>query len=688
MARAFKSPHIGGTQEPLFKPHSDWVPPASLPDLRHHRVVALDLETRDDGLAAGRGPAWPQRAGHVCGVAAAWPRGNNVVEAAYFPVQHQDTACFPPDMISKWVTEHAAAGVRFLFHNAHYDLGWLRAGFELKPTQAHDTQCAAVMLDENKLSYALDALCREEGLPGKDEGGLREALTTYGYPARGDGWKSALWRLPARYVGPYAEADVRATLALWEKYAPRLEAEGVLPAYETEMALVPCVHEMRWRGIRVDCERAARVAETFREQRDAALAELSRRIGRRVSIDDVNRNRWLAEVFDEAGIQYPRTPPSSMFPNGQPSFSASRGGWMGKHPHWLPQLVVRAERKHKAAKDFLESFILGFAHRGRLHASINQYRGEDGGTRTQRFSYADPPLQQMPTRTEEGAQIRGCFQAEEGERWVKTDARQQEYRLIVHFAEMLKFPSAREAGDRYRADPDTDFHDMMTEIINPEVNFAGMKKDLYKTYRDPAKDCNFANAYGASVPKFAEMTNRPLAEAKAIMDQVNGGAPFVRELMGAAASLASRRGYIRLLDGARLHYERWEPTWRNWEAERGKDGVAPCSLEEARRRIADETHPWHGRKLKRAMTHKAGNALIQGSAARHMKLTMVGCWSEGIVPLLQMHDELDFSAASESAARRVGEIMCESVRLTVPMMADTGVGSSWGDAKHRWEDVT
>ena len=718
MTKAHKSPHRGGEQLPMFTPPTEWSPPVELPDLRAHKVLGIDLETRDDGLAANRGPAWPMRGGHVCGVSVAWSRHDGL----YLSSQHPDTpGCFSKDQIGRWLRDHASAGCTFLFQNAHYDVGWMRAEYGLAPSAyaIEDTDCQAVILDENRLEYNLDALCRDRGLPGKDEAGLKEALAVYGYPTSGKGWKANLWRLPARYVAPYAAADATSMFGLWEEQKAEIEKldtearatvldsvwdcrsfmdrRGLADAYRLEMDLVPCVHEMRWRGVRVDVERAAREAEELRKHRDTVLSELGRRLGRRVGMEDIGRTRWLEEVFTEEGIQYPRTAPTRNYPNGQASFTAGATGWMPKNPHWLPQMVVQADKLHKAAKDFLEGHILCYAHRGRIHACINQYKSEDGlGTKTHRFSYSDPALQQEPKRDEDLMErIRGCFEPEDGERWCACDYPQQEYRMIVHFAEVLGLAKAKEAGDRYRGDPDTDFHDMVCEMTNPRVDFSRMDKKSpeFKKLRKPAKDANFGKAFGAGVSKFAEMINLPLKEAQDIYDNYDKELPFVKALAEAAEGAAQRRGYVRLIDGARLHYGQWEPPYRNWVKEqeylaqnpKGR-GVAPCSREEGLERINDKEHPWRG-TLRRAFTRKAGNGLIQGSAARQTKMAMVQCWREGIVPLLQVHDELDASVGTEKEGLRLAEIMSTCVKLTVPINVKAEFGRNWGDAKHRWSDV-
>ena len=193
--------------------------------------------------------------------------------------------------------------------------------------------------------------------------------------------------MPARYVGPYAEADAANTLALFESLDPVLDTEGTRDAYRLECDLLPMVLEMRLRGVRIDTAAAERARDLLVQKRDTTLAELSDKLGARVDIADIGRTRWLAETFDSHGISYPLTE------KGAPSFTAGSTGWMHKHPHWLPQLIVKADKAQNAAVKFLENYILGHAVNGRIHAEVHPHRSDEGGTRSLRFSYSNPPLQ-------------------------------------------------------------------------------------------------------------------------------------------------------------------------------------------------------------------------------------------------------------------------------------------------------
>ena len=285
-----------------------------------------------------------------------------------------------------------------------------------------------------------------------------------------------------------------------------------------------------------------------------------------------------------------------------------------------------------------------------------------------RFSYSDPPLQQMPSRDPElGPLIRNCFLPEQGEVWAKSDVSQQEFRFVVDRGVHFKLPGAKEAGDAYRNDPSTDFHAMVGEMT-----------DLG---RGDAKAANFAKLYGIGVKAFAAMIGKSLHDAQAVIAQYDAKLPFVSRLSAIAQERAERIGYTELYDGARRH-------WNLYEVPRlYAKGAGPCSLEEATRRKADPQHPWYCQRIQRAHIYTALNALIQGSAARHTKLWMRAVWREGIVPMLQMHDALECSVASREEGELIARLGCEAVKLAVPMRVDLKFGRSWGDAKHEWDDL-
>lgn len=666
-----------GEQLPLLVPESSWRRPRELPDLRGRPMVALDTECKDDGLAAGRGPGWATGAGHVCGVA--WSAEGS---SGYAPIRHPDSDCFPAEQVSRWLQDLVRSGTRLVFQNAPYDLGWLHADLGVDVPMEYpieDPLCADFMRDENEYEYNLDAILRRLGLPGKDEKLLREAAEAYLRPAGAlRSWrlsnrdlKSNLWRLPARFVGPYAEPDAIGARAAVERLLPILEEQRVTEAYRLEMDLVPMVLRMRAGGIRVNVERAVETRDAFRAKREAALAEMARRLPGRgaITMERLRQTRWMESVFYDEGITPPRTAPTERHAEGQASF---RQDWMEAHPHWLPQMVSRALQYDRFAETFVDEYVLGFCHRGRLHAEVHQYKSDDGGTVSYRFAYSNPPLQQAPSADidpEFGLAFRELFEAEGI--WGACDYKQQEYKLTAHFAAVCRVRGGEEAARQFNENPSLDFHDMVAALTG--------------LTRAKAKIQNFALLYGQGLAATAAKLGVSEEEAARIRKQVEDSAPFGPALDDFLRSRAQQRGFLRLLDGARVRFDEWEAGWISREEwQRGRDEklpMEPCSLEEARRRRADERHPWHGSNLRRAGVRKALNRCIQGSAARQTKLAMRECGREGLVPLLQMHDELDFDVDDPGRVRRAAEIMSTVVRLRVPMSVDVGCGRTWAEAK-------
>lgn len=659
-------------QLPLITPDSDWVAPTELPDLRGRKLIAIDSETKDDGLAAGSGAGWAFGQGHIAGVclAATGYRG-------YIPIRHPDTPeCFASATVGRWYKDHIAAGVRFVMHKAIYDCGWFRAEWDAAPPDLlDDTMIMQYELDENRLEYSLDSVCRDLSIPGKDEHLLREAAATILGAETESQIKSSLHLLPARYVGPYGEQDAAATLRAYELLSPRIMEEDLTDAYQLEMDLLPLILEMRRRGIRIDEEYADSLRGEFRVKKEAALKELGQHIGlrRAVTVKEINSNSWKRDQFDREKIKYPFTAGTAK----SPPAASFESDWMEKVDHWLPRLVVAASKYEAAGEKFIGNYIQGYTHRGRVHAEIHQTKGEDGGTSTTRMAYSDPPLQQMPSRDPDiGPALRRCFLPEAGEVWAAPDFSQQEFRLITHFAYLCKVAGADEPVKIYRDDPNADFHDIVVQLTG--------------LIRNEAKDTNFAKAYRAGVPKFASMIGRSEEEARAIYAQYDEKMPFVSRLAEFCDGRAQKNGYLKLIaigngSGARAHFDKWEAKWVSKE-ERARGyrehwKMDPCSKEEALSRTRMKGHPWFGGRVKRAFTYKAMNKLIQGSAAQQTKIAMRNMWREKIVPLIQMHDEFGISCGEERKGQRAAEIMRDAVRLVVPVKVDLEYGRSFGEAK-------
>jgi DNA polymerase I-like protein with 3'-5' exonuclease and polymerase domains len=177
------------------------------------------------------------------------------------------------------------------------------------------------------------------------------------------------------------------------------------------------------------------------------------------------------------------------------------------------------------------------------------------------------------------------------------------------------------------------------------------------------------------------------------MSQYDEKMPFVSRLSEFCQSRAEKRGFLRLIDGARVRFDRWEPRYLSkQQRDRGYREhlpMAPAYREEAQKRVDDPKHPWYREILRRAFCHKGMNWLIQGSAARQTKLAMRECWRMKILPLIQMHDELGIPIDNEKITVQIAEAMRDVVKLEVPVKVDSEFGPNWGDAKYKnWDELS
>ena len=624
------------SQANLFPTVSEWVMPDGFPNLSDAKEIAIDLETYDPHLKE-KGSGWPTRDGHIIGVAVAVEGG-----AWYFPIRHQTGGNMDPQVVLRWVARICAVPDRdYIFHNAHYDVGWLRAeGVEVMG-RVVDTMVAAPLIDENRFSYALTNLGRDYLHERKDERLLREAAAEWSVDA-----KAEMYKLPPQYVGPYAEQDAALTLRLWRHLQGLIIKEDVSSIFDLELGVLRTTIDMRSRGVRVDLEGADRVKKDLEKREKDILHKIKADYGLDV---DIWAAASVAKVFDKAGIEYQKTEAT-----GAPSFTKS---FLSSSAHPLPKEIVAAREFNKARTTFIDA-ILKHQHKGRIHADIHQLRSDSGGTITGRFSYSSPNLQQLPARNELiGPMIRGLFLPEEGEKWGSFDYSSQEPRIVVHYASLMKLPRAGEFVAKYIADKNSDFHQIAADIVGVP--------------RKQAKTINLGLFYGMGITKLAAQLGLELSDAKDLFAKYHDEVPFVRGISEVASTRAGEFGSIRTLLGRKCRYDKWEPSLF---------GVhKPLSHEEA--------FATYGKGIRRAFTYKALNSLIQGSAADQTKKAMVLLAAEGILPMVQIHDELAVSVPDEATARRVQEIMETCVKLVVPSVVDAELGESWGTATKKIEDA-
>ena len=612
---------------PKFEAQKEWTTPSEFPDLRQYDEIAVDLETRDPDLKS-KGSGSVIGSGEVVGIAIA-------VQGAswYFPIAHGNGPNMDRKKVLEWFKDTLASNAIKIFHNAMYDVCWIRnLGIKINGLIV-DTMIAASLVNENRFRYDLNSLSWDYLGHGKNEAILNEAAKEWGIDP-----KVEMWKLPAIHVGQYAEKDASLTFDLWQEMKKEILAQDIESVFDLETDLFPCLIDMKFKGVRVDVEKAHQLKKTLLAQETALLQEIKKE----TQIDaQIWAARSIAEVFDKLKLPYERTEKTQA-----PSFTKN---FLSEHNHPLVKKIAKAREINKAHTTFIDT-IIKHEHKGRIHADINQIRSDQGGTVTGRFSYSNPNLQQIPARNKDlGPLIRSLFIPEEGHTWGCFDYSQQEPRLVAHYASLYKFPSVFEVIDAYGDDVKTDFHQMVA--------------DMAQIPRVQAKTINLGLFYGIGKTKLQAELGVSKDKAKELFDQYHAKVPFVKQLMNSASNRAQDRGQIRTLLGRLCRFHLWEPNYF------GMHKALPH--EEALRE--------HGPGIKRAYTYKALNKLIQGSAADMTKKSMLDLYKEGIIAHIQIHDELDLSVESPEQVNKIIEIMENAVKLEVPNKVDYESGKNWGD---------
>ena len=627
----------GPQQLPLWKPESRWTAPRDFPDLSGAKLIAIDCETYDPNLLTN-GPGGVRKDGRLIGISVAANTGFR----GYFPIGHAGEGNLNRNRVLQWAKATFETGIDKVGANILYDLEWLRTvGIEVKGNK-YDIQVAEPLLDEErKEGYSLDILSKRYLGRGKDESLLNAAAQAYNINP-----KKEMYKLPAHYVGEYAEIDAVNTLEIFKKQLPLLEEQDLMGIFKLETDLIPLILDMRFKGVRIDINKAEKLNKRYKKEESRLLKYLREFAGFAV---EPWSNQQLGVVCERNKIWFPQTQA------GNPSFT---GDFLSTSKEMFLTSVSEYRKVNKMRRDFIDKVCLKMNVNGRIHAQFHQLRKDSDGTRTGRFSSSNPNLQQIPARDEYwGPLIRSLFLPEKDNTWFRLDYNQQEPRMLVHYARLRAIRGSKEACEAYH-EKDADFHTMVAEM-------AGIKRKIAKTI-------NLGIMYGMGTFKLGQMLGLNYNDATILLEKYHEKVPFVKGLMHEASKAVTYRGEIKTLLGRKRHFNFWEPS----------DSRLKWPNKEMPLRKEDAEEIWKGRPLKRAYTHKALNALIQGASADLTKKAMLDLYNElKIVPHLQVHDELDISHIDNPAIKWVTDIMENCVKLEVPLKVSVEKGKSWGEAK-------
>lgn len=588
------------------------------PDLSNSRVICLDIETKDPNLKTS-GSGVYRKDGYIIGIAIANDQGFS----EYYPLKHPDTTKEEREKNEKYLQKILSLDIPKLGANLLYDLDWICNfnGWTVNG-RYNDVQIAEPLIDENRDSYSLNSLALK--YLGKEK--FQDEIKEYCDKKE---WKGLpvthLWKMPGHVVRKYAIVDVLEPIDIFKKQVKILKEQNLFELYRMEIGQIPLLLQMKKTGIRVDGEKV-----------DESSKELERRIRKgeqelfeKYNKFNINSGKQIAKILDKLNVKY------NLTEKGNPALDKTN---LERLAHPIGRQILEIKKYKTLYNNFFHGSLLKFRVNERIHCNfhplkISKFGDNIAGTKSGRYSSSNPNLQQIPSKKDEMSRIaRQVFLPEEGYLLGKLDYSQIEFRIIAHYA---TGHNAEEIREKYKNDPNTDYHKIVEDWLNIE--------------RKQAKGINFGLAYCMGVKTCANNNGWSIDEAKDLFNRYNENLPFLKTTRNSITQVGKGRGFIRTILN--------------------------------RRARVDE------RMKKDKKEYTLFNRLIQGSAADILKKSMVNAYNKGLfnilMPHLTVHDELVVSMPKTKegvmALKELKHTMENSVKLKVPLIVDTEVGSNWGN---------
>ena len=646
-------------------------------DLSNIDTVAIDIETYDPNLKS-KGSGAIRKDGFICGIAVATKN-----DLAYFPLKHSDTN-ISFDRINKiWKVLNEKIfqneNITKVFHNAMYDVCWIRAvtGMMIKG-RIVDTMIAASVIDENRFKYSLDALSKDYLNEEKYKYDLQQKTLEWSGGTVKDPMTN-MHKLPASIVKEYAKQDVNLTYKLWKLFNKKIdevlytkddgEQKTCRQIFELETKLFLCLVDMKFKGVRIDVAKAILFGRHLKKRKDQIIKAIK-------NITTIHVDIWAAasikKLLDHLCIKDYKVTPKSKMPQLPKDY-------LRKHNNKCLRMIAKAREYDKAVNTFIDG-LLEYVHEGRIHADINQIRSDTGGTVTGRFSMSNPNLQQIPAKGYIGSKMRELFIPEDGCKWGSFDYSQQEPRIVVHYAIKLGLPGTESLQEEFDRD-DADFHQIVADMANIS--------------RKQAKTINLGLFYGMGKIKLQRELGLDQKQAKELFNEYHSRVPFVRQLSQELIAFAKENKLLFTLHDRFCRFDRWETTNKEWNPETNRFNEVPLYTKEQameafkaemldkykENKIDPNYMDYFERYYTPAFTYKALNRLIQGSAADMTKKAMVDLHEKGIIPHIQIHDELCISIDGGYMANIIQNVMEHAIPLEVKNKVDFESGPNWGTIK-------
>jgi DNA polymerase-1 len=553
----------------------------------------------------------------------------DVGKAAYVPLAH-DYLGAPEQLDRDWVLAQLkplleSSDIKKIGQNLKYDANVLSQYHIKLQGVAFDTMIESYCYNSVATRHNMDAL----------------ALKYLGYKTvhfedvAGKGAKQLTFnQIDIDKAGHYAAEDADITLRLHQAIFPALEkSPKQLNVFnDIEMPLMPVLAQMEQTGVLIDCDLLDQQSHSIGQRLDELEIEAHNLAGKSFNLSSPKQLQQI--LFEELKI-----PVIKKTPKGAPSTAEEVLQELAlDYP--LPKVILENRGLSKLKSTYTDKLPLMISDKtGRVHTSYHQ-----AVTATGRLSSTDPNLQNIPIRSEEGRKIRQAFIAPKDYKIVAIDYSQIELRIMAHLSNDKGLVNAFSEGK--------DIHKATAAEI-----FAVALDDVTTNQRRSAKAINFGLIYGMSAFGLAKQLNIGRQQAQEYQDKYFQRYPGVLTYMEDTRQQASEQGYVETIFGRRLYLPEIK----------SKNGM--------RRKAAERA---------------AINAPMQGTAADIIKKAMlaVATWlneknDDRIKMTMQVHDELIFEIHQdivEETTAKLVELMNNAVELSVPLIAEAGMGDNWDEA--------
>lgn len=552
--------------------------------------------------------------------------------------------------------------IQKVFHNATGDMFQLRCiGIEVKgPVEC--TFILSNLVDENYKPKKLKELARVHlGIDTHEANRLKSVIIKYKKIAAKGGYTFKWSQIPDEYMIPYAKKDPEYTLKLWYYWQKPLQQS--IQLYEFEKSLMPIIVDMEWRGLRIDRYRCRRISYEYGQKIEVLYEEMSRYL--------VDNHISLGKDFNPRSIPQIQQIILQLDP---------------KNTDISPKTDKKALTKLSTSSMFFSMLSKNrffTKHKTTYYDPLYEYYTSEKsdvahflmyqtGAKTGRFSVE---LAQTFPKPEESKlagelhEVRKCIIPRRGFGFLCKDYEQQEMRLFVHYSncermiEVINQKSGTEGFDIYIATGELLFGDLF------------QREKLRKALRFVAKTTSLGLIYGMGVRKMVASTVAMLCEKfdRSIIEEIGVSEQWAYEVI---------KEYKQLYPVGQFTREKMSELY--------KTGVIKLSFDSELMKFERQY------RIPRDFAYRAGNSVIQGSAAYIVKHAMLRCdkrikregWEERVVMVMQVHDELIFEVESRDMAfvrhvnKVLGEEMDDRITFKVPITTSGKWGSvSWGDVK-------